>query len=130
MAERVLHIPQHRTDKGQLVVPLDDVRTYDNQTSLVNSGTDAVIYTVQSGKEAYIRRCYFSELSGNNTIVQLLDMAGSGLSPRIPVAGNTVVSYDPCPCALGPITSGIQMDAPQFAGDVTIIVTIDPKKYE
>lgn len=130
MAERILHIPQHRTDKGQLVVPLADMRTYDHQTTTVVSGIDATIYTIQSGKEAYIRRCYFSELSGQNAVVQLLDMAGSGLSPRIPVAGNSVVSYDPCPCALGPVISGIYMDEPPFQGDVTILVTIDPKKTE
>jgi len=130
MAETVRYLNQERTKEGALIIPLDDVRTLDNVTSTVVSGTSSVLYTIVSGKEGYLRKAVFSELSGVPALIQLHTPTGSGLSVTFPVTANTVVDWDICPCGVGPILSGITIQSPRFSGELTLIVTIDPKKIE
>lgn len=126
--------PLHLTKEAAYVVPLDDLRSYDNVTLEVISGTSGIIYTIASGKEAYLKQALFTELSGISgagaNFVQLKDTRGSGLTVPIPIiAGNTMVTYD-ANDAIGPIQSGITVESPKFGGAITIAVQIDPKMEE
>lgn len=121
---------QEVTKEGALVIPLDEIRSLNNVTYTVASGISGVVFTIASGKEAYITQALFSELSGNASIIQLHDTRGSGLCVPIPVAGNSVVSWDPRPTACGPITSGITVQRPRMGGAITLLVQVDPKRIE
>lgn len=120
---------QHVTREASYVVPLDDLRSVDNVTATIVSGTSGILYTIASGKEGYLTQALFSELSGTPSEVQLKDTRGSGLTVIIPVAANTVVTYD-VNYYLGPITSGITIESPEFGGDITLLVQIDPQMVE
>jgi len=120
---------QRLTREASYVVPLDELRSVDNVTTTIVSGTSGILYTIASGKEAYLTQAMFSELSGTASVVQLNDTRGSGLTVRIPCAANTVITYD-ANYHLGPITSGITIQSPQFGGDITLLVEIDPKMEE
>lgn len=126
--------PQHLTKEAAYVVPLDDLRSYDNVTITVVSGTSGVLYTIASGKEGYLKQALFTELSGISgagaNFVQLKDPRGSGLTVPIPILnGNTMVTYN-ANDAIGPIISGITVESPQFGGAVTLAVQVDPKMVE
>jgi len=131
MPDEEREIRAHEVSKeGAFKVPLDSLRSLDNVTYSCLSGVSGVVYTIASGKEAYITQALFSELSGIAGIVQLHDPRGSGLCVRIPVAANTVVSLDPRPTAIGPIQSGITIFRQDFGGDITLLVHLDPKREE
>lgn len=131
MAKKTLTVEQHYTKEGQLKIPLDTLRTYDNVTRTVLSGVSGTVYTIASGKVAYIRQAMFGELSNVAGRVQLKDFAGSGLCVKIPVAANSVVTWDPRPAACGPIYSGIIYHATDtLLGEITLLVQIDPQTTE
>jgi len=109
---------------------MDELRTLDNVTITVISGTSSVLYTIASGKEAYITHAMFSELSGVDSKVQLKDPRGSGLTVILPVEANTVATWQLCCTACGPITSGITVESPEFGGMITLLVQVDPKFVE
>lgn len=126
--------PNHLTKEAAYVVPLDDLRSYDNVTLTVISGTSGILYTIASGKEGYLKQALFTELSGISgagaNFVQLKDPRGSGLTVPIPILnGNSMVTYD-ANDAIGPIQSGITVESPQFGGAITLAVQIDPKMVE
>lgn len=116
--------------EAAMVIPLDELRSLDNVTISVVSGTSGVLYTIASGKTAYITQALFSELSGTASTIQLFDAAGSGLCVPIPVTANSVVSWDPRPTACGPITSGICTQSPELGGQITLLVHVDPERTE
>ena len=131
MSEKSITQEQVVTKEGNLVVPLAKLRTFDHRTSVIVSGTTNILYTTGSGEDIYLRQAMFTELSGdNNSWVQLFDMGGSGLCTKIPIAADTTVVWDACPCAVGPISSGIQITSPRFAGEIALIVSIDGKRIE
>jgi len=126
--------PNHVTKEAAYVVPLDDLRSYDNVTIDVVSGVSGILYTIASGKEAYLKQALFTELSGISgfgaNYVQLRDTRGSGLTVPIPInAGNTMVTYN-ANDAIGPIQSGITLETPLFGGQVTLAVQVDPQMVE
>jgi hypothetical protein len=114
--------------EGAFKVPLDEFRSLDTVTYTCLSGISGVVYTIASGKEAYLDQVMYCELSGNASIVQLHSPNGSGIGGRINVAGNTTVTWDPRAC--GPITSGIKIFRERFCGDITLCVHVDPKREE
>jgi len=126
--------PLNLTKEAAYVVPLDGLRSYDNVTIDVVSGVSGILFTIASGKEAYLKQALFTELSGISgfgaNYVQLTDTRGSGLTVPIPInAGNTMVTYN-ANDAIGPIQSGITLQAPLFGGQVTLAVQVDPKMVE
>ena len=131
MPDEIREVRANEVSKeGAFKIPLDKLRSLDNVTYTCLSGVSGVVYTIASGKEAYITQALFSELSGNASVVQLHDPRGSGLCCHIPIAANTVVSWDPRPTACGPVTSGITIFRETFCGDITLIVHVDPKREE
>ncbi len=132
MAEREYVNDQTRDKTGALLVPLDEIRTYDNLTTQVVSGVSSVIYSIVSGKTAYIKQIMATELSGHDGFFQLKDTTGSGLTPHISVIENATTVLDTC---IGPVTSGVTVEG-HTAGDnkagaeVTLVVQIDPKTTE
>ena len=148
--EKTVTQPQHRTRQGNLVIPLDEPRCYDWICRTVVSGTSGTVYTGESGKVYYLRQAMYSELSGNNGLVQIFtdDYVGHGsssgaLHTPIPIEPNTAVSYDACPCAVGPIcpqsgTANAHIyihdlaggGGPQFNGEVCLYLTVDPQVFE
>lgn len=147
--EKTVTQPQHRTRQGNLVIPLDEPRSYDWICNTVVSGTSGTIYTGESGKVYYLRQAMYSELSGNTGLVQIFTdnlvghSANSGrVHCPIPIEPNTAVSYDACPCAIGPICpisgaanahiyihDGIN-GGPRFNGCVCLYLTVDPQMFE
>jgi hypothetical protein len=132
MAEKSLTVPQNITKEGAMVAPLDDPRTAENVTCTILSGVSGQIYTIASGKEAYLKQMLVSELSGhNNSIIQLKDKALSGLGPHFTIPSNTVVSWDPRPWECGPVLSGFSVDhTSTLCGDITLLLQIDPQRIE
>ena len=145
MAEKYISEEKHRTRQGNLVTPLDNVRQYQENTCTINSGTSGTLLTGESGKVYYIRQAIICEESGYAGSVQLrtASVANSGtcadsrLTPWIPVDENSCVCLDVCPCALGPIcpNSGtnnaiIRVEALSFAGEITLVLTVDPQVVE
>lgn len=132
MAERSYVNEQARDKTGALLVPLDEIRTFDNITTQVVSGVSSVIYSIVSGKTAYIKQVMATELSGHDGHFQLKDTLGSGLTPLVSLIENATTVLDTC---IGPITSGVTVEG-HTAGDnragaeVTLIVQIDPKTTE
>jgi len=116
--------------EAHLVIPLDELRSFDNVTYTTVSGTSGVVYTIASGKEAYIRQALFRELSGNASEILLHTPTGSGLGVQYPLIGNDVVAWQLCDAACGPITSGITVQSPMFAGQICLLVQLDPKITE
>lgn len=130
MAEKIFSYEQRRTKEANLVIPLDEVRTIDVNTVTVVSGafpTSGILYTIASGKEAYIRQIWVTELSGIAGSFQIADSSRS-LTPPIKVAGgqdrviNTVI---------GPATSRftVASGCPINAA-ITLVVQVDPKAVE
>jgi len=121
----------NRTKEGMLVIPLDELRTIDNDNITITSGawpTSGVLYQVASGKEAYLREIWITELSGNAGSFQIADATGSPITPPIKVVGGQDKKID---CILGPVTSGftVASGAPINA-NITAVVQVDPKVNE
>lgn len=131
MSEKSLTHEQHRTKEAQLVVPLDKPRTsdYDNTTITPTSGT---AYTIASGKVLYIKQLLVTELSGTaGGRMWLEDLAGGHITPPIPVAANTMVSWDPRPWQCGPISGNVlYATSAGFYGEMLLLVQIDPQATE
>lgn len=131
MAEKVYSHELKRTKEANLVIPLDEVRTIDVNTTTIASGafpTSGILYTIVSGKEAYIRQIWVTELSGQAGSFQIADPAGNIYTPPIKVAGGQDKVINTC---LGPATSGfvVASGAP-IAGTITLVVQVDPKAPE
>lgn len=130
MADEVWVNQQNLTKEKALVIPLDRVRTQYGVTVEVVSGVSSILYTATSGQEVYVNEAGFFEMSGNDGVIQLFSVAGSGIGVPWNVAQDKNVVWDPCPCAFGPIRSGITVQMPKFAGEVHLILTVDPKWHE
>lgn len=132
MSDRNLTMDQTVTKEANLVVPLDSPRSADNVTCTILSGISGQIYTIGSGKEAYLKQMFVTELSGHdNCIVQLKDKALSGVTPHIHIPASTVVSVDPRPWQIGPVVSGFSIDHYNtVCGDLTLVLQIDPMRTE
>lgn len=129
MPDEIREVRANEVSKeGAFKIPLDELRSLDNVTYACLSGVSGIVYTIASGKEAYLDQALFSELSGNASIVQLHDPRGSGIGGHLPIAANTVVTWDPRAC--GPITSGIIIHNDPFCGDISLVVHVDPKREE
>lgn len=115
---------------GALVIPLDKLRSLDNVTREVTSGISSVLYTVASGKTAYITQAIFTSLSAAGGLIQLHDARGSGLCAPIFVDSGTTRFWNPRPTACGPITSGITVQTPNLGGSITLLVHLDPERTE
>ena len=131
MAEKTLTQEQNETKEGQLVTPMDHPRTFDYRNVDIIT-TSGVMYTTQSGKEAYIKQWIFTELSGTASRVWLHDISG-WICPPINIPANTTVTWDVRPAACGPThgTIGYETEVgAQFWGNATLIVQIDPKRTQ
>lgn len=115
---------------GALVIPLDKLRSLDNVTATVVSGVSGLLYTIASGKTAYITQAQFTVLSAAGGLIQLHDARGSGLCSPVFVDSGTTVWWNPRPTACGPITSGITVQTPRFGGSITLLVHLDPERTE
>ncbi len=134
MAEKVLSTPQHRTDEGALVIPLDHPRSFDyaNEAIAAGGAHSGAMYTPCSGKVPYIKHMIVTELSGTDGgHIWLQDNSGH-ICPPIPVAANTCVTWDPRPAACGPTHGTIywETNANGFYGEMTLIVQVDPQVIE
>lgn len=129
MAEQTRTIEQIRNKEGQLVVPLDRVRTTDFNHAVFSSGTYTSGYIIASGKVAYIEELLVTELSGTEGKVWLTDEAGTRITPPFGVTENTTISWDPN-IVCGPIQSGIRIYNEALWGRATLIVQIDPQAIE
>jgi len=133
MAEKIFSYDQRRTKEANLVIPLDEVRTMDFQFTSVASGaydTSGILYTVASGKEAYLRQVIATDTVGANGHLKIAQIVSGGYSQilNLHVASGQTVSLD---TTIGPITSGfVVMSGTPFGGDVTLVVQIDPKATE
>ena len=117
--------------EGSLVVPLDALKSLDNVTVTVVSGTSSILYSVASGKEAYITHALFVDLSGILVSqIQLKDTRGSGLCVPWLIQSGETVEWKPRPTACGPIVSGITVESPRLGGQITLLLHLDPKREE
>jgi len=126
---------KHRTNRGQLVIPLDMPRTMKDITVTVLSGTTVNVNFSGGGGGSgnyvgYLTQMLVTELSNNAGTIQLKDKAGSGISPHFHIAGKTTYCWAPCPCPAGPICSGIDICNESIFGEVTLLVQIDPQVIE
>jgi len=134
MAEKIYTHELKRTKEANLVIPLDEVRTYDHGFLSVASGafpTSGILYAVASGKEAYLKQVIATDTLGAGGTLKIGKTVSGGYSQ---IATITVVSgeatkvVDTC---IGPVTSGIVvMSGTPFGGDVTVVVQVDPKAIE
>lgn len=133
MVEDVVTKEKLYTKEGELVIPLDEVRTYDKYCNIFTSGGYTSGYIIQSGKVAYIKQLLVTELSGHPGRVWLTDERGSGeggwITPQINITENTTMSWDPN-FACGPIQSGIRIYNEELWGRATLVVQIDPQVIE
>jgi len=138
MAEKTLSHTQDRTKEGRLVIPLDKPRTFDYNEEEISTGSAASgsLYIACSGKDVYIKQLLVTEYSGTDSNIRLADASGN-ITPYIPVAANTCVTWDPRPSACGPLhdvgNSGIVVfynTDGAFYGAATLIVQVDPKVDE
>jgi len=131
MAERHIIREQRRTKEANLVIPLDEIRTIDYNNVTIASGawpTSGVLYQVSSGKEAYLREIWITELSGQAGSVQIADATGSAILPKISLVGGQDKHIVTC---VGAVTSGftVASGAP-IAANITLVVQVDPKAKE
>ena len=138
MAEKTLSHPQHRTKEGRLVIPLDHPRTFDYNNESINKTTvgSGALYTACSGKDVYIKHMIVTEYSGTDSNIKLVDASGD-ITPYIPIAANTCVTWDPRPAVCGPLHSVTNSGCVvfyntdgAFYGQVTLVVQIDPQVEE
>ena len=131
MAEQSIVREQKRTKENLLVIPLDEIRTFDYGNLTITSGawpTSGIIYTITSGKEAYIRQIQIQELSGNAGSVQIITPDGSAVTPPYKLAGGQLKVVDTC---LGPATSGLTVaSGAPITANITLAVQVDPKAKE
>ncbi|GEM_PF-6761399 len=133
MAEKYITHPQHRTKEANLVIPLDEVRTVDHGFKSIASGafpTSGIIYTIASGKEAYVKQIIATPTIDAGGVLELAEVISGGYSQiaTINIASGETKVID---TFIGPVTSGFTvMSGTSFAGDITLIVQIDPKATE
>jgi len=131
MAEKIFSYDQRRTKEANLVIPLDEVRTYDHGFSSVTSGHFTTLYTIASGKEAYLKQIIATDTLGTGGTLKIGKVVSGGYSQIATISvlsGEATKVVDTC---IGPITSGIVvMSGSPFGGDVTTVVQIDPKAVE
>ena len=131
MAQHSIVRQQNRTKEGNLVVPLDEVRTLDYGTLTYLSGypaTSGIIYAVASGKTAYLREIWVTELSGNAGSFVITDGAGNAITPHIKVAGGQERKIE---TMIGPVTSGfIVASGSPICADITVTVQVNPNVKE
>lgn len=135
MAEKTLVHEQHRTLKGQLVVPMDHPRTFDYRHVDCNAISGAIypITGSTSGKVVYIKEMLVSELSGNSDCRFWLQNLSGHIIPPLYVKANTTVSWEPRPAAVGPIKDTIYYETEaghRLYGEATIVVQVDPQATE
>lgn len=136
MADRTWTLDQNRTKENNIVIPLDEVRSYDTGHLAITSGAypgSGLIYTVASGKEAYIRQIMIQEtddVAGDIQIAKVVSGGYSALTPPISLIGGQTKTIDTPP--FGPATSGLTIISGQATTsfDVTLIVQVDPKAAE
>lgn len=125
------NVYKNRTKEGNLLIPLDEIRTYDYKHITVASGafnTSGILYNITSGKEAYIRQIWVTELSGNAGSFQIADATGNPITPPIKLIGGQERLIDTC---LGPAISGFTVASGcPIAADITLVVQVDPKIIE
>jgi len=134
MAEKTLAHVQELTKEGRLVIPLDHPRTFDYNNEVVTATATAsgAVYTACSGKDVYIKHMIVTEYSGNDGLLKLVDASGD-ITPYIPIAANTCVTWDPRPAACGPLHAvGNALEVfyntdGAFYGSLTLVVQIDPQ---
>lgn len=133
MAEDVWTRELVRTKDDALVVPLDRVRSCFGVTLKVTSGISARLVTLNSGRVVYLRQAGFYESSGNDSTIQLHDVAGSGIGVPIQIMSGYTRNYiwdTQDNSAYGEILSGITVQTPKFSGSVHLIMNFDPKAIE
>lgn len=133
--DKTLVHEQHRTNRGQLVIPLDMPRTMKDYTVTILSGTTVNISFSGGGGGSgnyigYLTQMLVTELSNTAGRIMLRDKAGSGIGPWFYVQGQSTVCWQPCPCPAGPICSGIDIINESLYGMVTLLVQIDPQVIE
>lgn len=120
-----------RTKEANLVVPLDEVRTIDYGVLTYKSGypaTSGIIYTIASGKEAYLRQLIISELSGNAGTIQIVDGDEKPITPHLKLVGGQTKIINTC---IGPVTDKfVVASGSPICADITLVVQIDPKYME
>lgn len=120
------------TIEGQLVTPLDDPRTYDRNHAVIGASyTSGTMYTLASGKQAYIKQFVVTELSGSAGRIWLSDNSGY-ICPPINIAANTTVTWDvrPAACPTWGTIFWQTEAASRLYGRGTLIVQIDPQRIE
>lgn len=133
MAEKIYSHELKRTKEANLVVPLDEVRTYDYGHLTVASGaftTSGILYTIASGKEAYLKQVIATNTLAADGWLKIGVVVSGGYSQilNIPVSSGQVTTMD---THIGPATSGfVVMSGTPFGGDVTVVVQVDPKAVE
>ena len=118
--------------EGNTVIPLDQVRTIEYTSLEVLSGglvgSGMKYHIIGSGKEAYIREIWITELSGIGSELNIYD-SQSGTRRVLPpikvLANQDVVIKDIC---VGPIQSGLVVGSSgeKIAASVTLVVQVDP----
>lgn len=118
------------TIEGQLVIPLDEPRTFDRAHAIIGAAqTSGLMYTMASGKQGYIKQLLVTELSGTDSRVWLADASGY-ITPPLIVGANTTVAFDnPGLIAYGNIWWQTEAGN-QFYGRGTLTVQIDPQRIE
>lgn len=144
MAEVEYTRAQDRAKDGALVIPLDELRTVEYQTKTFISGEypGSGIYPVASGKVAFLKQAWVTNLSGIYPVIlkwadPATALSGFQISGNAAIftliisSGNAMggtVHYDFVP-ALGPYTSGIEMvsGGASLGGVATAVIQIDPQ---
>lgn len=120
------------TREGQLVVPLDKPRSMDRAHAIIGATqTSGTFYTIQSGKQGYIKQLIITELSGTAGRFWLSDNSGY-IIPPVVINANTTVTWDPRPAAM-PTWGNIlwQTEAGnRVYGRASLIVQVDPARNE
>jgi len=133
MAQKIIVTEKKRTKESNLVVPLDEVRTIDFNFVSITSGTfdtSGVLYTVASGKEAYLKQVIATDTAGADGVLKIGKAVSGGFSQilTIPVYSGQMVTVN---TMLGPVMSGFAvMSGTPFGGDVTVVVQVDPRGIE
>jgi hypothetical protein len=138
MAQKVITNEERRTKEGNVVIPLDTLRSYDYGHKTIISGGEcasSVLYSIGSGKEAYIKQIVVTELSGDAAEFRLADSQSGyqSITPMYKLTGGQSTVVDVC---IGPITSGIHaagyntLSGTTFRGEITLVVQVDPQAVE
>jgi len=127
MARYNISLEKARTKEGNLVVPLDEIRTIDKSKAILTSGATNITIYDAGNKEAYIRQIWITETAGVAGSFQIADETGEPITPPIKLAGGQFKIID---TMLGPASKFAVASGCPINAEVTVVVQVDPKIKE